>query len=78
LAVISSLTWGAANIVKVVFSSATPGTNSETGVQCGDVMFSVIIRLLIAELTHGLHYWLPPCHSGAIQIRSLLLWPPYV
>ena len=55
LAVISSLTLGAANIPKAVMPSTTRGTDSETDVHCRDVVFPLICdMLLIAELPHGI------------------------
>jgi len=42
LAVITSLTRSAANALKAVISSTTPGMNCETDAQCGDVIFPQI------------------------------------
>ena len=42
LAVIASLTRGAANILKVVILSTTQGTDCETDAHCGDIIFPLI------------------------------------
>jgi len=50
----ASLTWGAANMLKVAMRSRTWGTDSETDVH------STVSLVCDNHVIYGLRYWLPP------------------